>query len=160
MRDADEMVEDALTTGRRSGRGGRVELITRSERRRSWTTEQKRTIAGESLEAGSSPSAVARRHGIGTGLLYTWRRQLLQGALDAPAAAAAGPSFARVEVMALPAIEAAAAGDASLEPEGTTAPAPSSSRMEIVLSGGAVVRVDGTVEEAALRRVLSALSSR
>jgi hypothetical protein len=32
--------------------------------------------------------------------------------------------------------------------------------MEIVLPGGAVVRMDGTVEEAALRRVLSALSLR
>jgi transposase len=121
--------------------------------------EQKRSIVGESLEPGSSPSAVARRHGIGTGLLYTWRRQLLQGEFDT-AVAEVAPSFARVEVMALPAVKAVAAGDASPEPRGTTAPTPPASRMEIVLSGGAVVRVDGTVEEAALRRVLSALSSR
>ncbi|TPG38054.1 IS3 family transposase, partial [Roseomonas nepalensis] len=52
-----------------------VEVITRGERRRSWTGAQKRDIVMESLEPGGSPIAVARRHGIGTGLLYTWRRQ-------------------------------------------------------------------------------------
>ncbi|WP_161993702.1 transposase [Muricoccus nepalensis] len=60
-----------------------VEVITRGERRRSWTGAQKRDIVMESLEPGGSPIAVARRHGIGTGLLYTWRRQIVSVAAAA-----------------------------------------------------------------------------
>jgi hypothetical protein len=66
--------EDTHTINRMSVREAPVEVITRGERRRIWTPEQKRDIVMESLEPGGSPIAVARRHGIGSGLLYTWRR--------------------------------------------------------------------------------------
>ena len=56
--------EDAHTTNRRSVREALVEVITRGERRRIWTPEQKHDIVMESLEPGGSPIAVARRHGI------------------------------------------------------------------------------------------------
>ena len=71
--------ESALMTDRKSARMQSIEVITRGERRRSWSVEQKREIVAESLEQGMSPIAVARRHGIGSGLLYTWRRQLRDG---------------------------------------------------------------------------------
>jgi transposase len=96
--------EDAHTTNRMSVRGAPVEVITRGERRRIWTPEQKRDIVMESLEPGGSPIAVARRHGIGSGLLYTWRRQLVEGQLKA--LLPAPPSF--VPVAALPGDEGAA----------------------------------------------------
>jgi transposase len=70
---------DARTTDRMSVRNQRVEVITRGERRRRWSVEQKREIASESLEPGLSPITVARRYGISGGLLYTWRRHLLEG---------------------------------------------------------------------------------
>jgi len=35
-------VEDALTTDRKSTRSQRIEVITRGERRRSWSLDQKR----------------------------------------------------------------------------------------------------------------------
>ena len=57
------------------------ELITRGERRRRWSVEQKREIAAESLEPGVSSITVARRYGISSGLLHTWRRHLLEGSL-------------------------------------------------------------------------------
>ena len=41
--------------------------------------EQKREIVHESLQPDARPADVARRHGINTGLLYTWRRQMLEG---------------------------------------------------------------------------------
>src|SRR3712207_7258971 len=41
--------ESAHTTGRKSARSRQVEIITRGERRRSWTPEQKREIVAESL---------------------------------------------------------------------------------------------------------------
>src|SRR4051812_35910184 len=91
-------VESAHTTDRMSARNQRIELITRGERRRRWSVEQKREIAAESLEAGISPITVARRYGISSGLLYTWRRHLLEGSLGATRQTVA--KFARVEVMA------------------------------------------------------------
>jgi transposase len=75
--------EDAHTTNRMSVREAPDEVITRGERRRIWAPEQKRDIVMESLEPGGSPIAVARRHGIGSGLLYTWRRQMVEGQLEA-----------------------------------------------------------------------------
>ena len=71
--------ESALMTSHKSARKQQIEVITRGERRRSWSVEQKLEIVAESLEPGMSPIAVARRHGIGTGQLYTWRRQLQEG---------------------------------------------------------------------------------
>src|SRR3954453_1026219 len=74
--------ENAVTIDRRSARGARVEVITRGERRRSWTALQKREIVVESLSGELTPTEVARKHGIGSGLLYTWRQQFLGDALE------------------------------------------------------------------------------
>jgi hypothetical protein len=52
--------EDTHTIGRKSGRRPRIELITRGERRRIWTPEQKREIVEESLQPGTTPTTVAR----------------------------------------------------------------------------------------------------
>ena len=90
--------EDALTTDRTSGRNRRIEVITGRERRRRWTAEQKREIAAESLQPGVSPMMVARRYGISSGLLYTWRQQLLCGAFGG--VADTKPRFVRVDVVA------------------------------------------------------------
>ena len=99
-------IESAHTTDRMSARNQRIELITRGERRRRWSVEQKREIAAESLEPGISPITVARRYGISSGLLYTWRRHLLEGSLGVSGQPVA--KFARVEVMAMPAARAPA----------------------------------------------------
>jgi hypothetical protein len=45
--------EHASTTGRRSARSQRIEVITRGERRRAWGMEQKREIVIESLQLDS-----------------------------------------------------------------------------------------------------------
>ena len=143
--------EDAPTTDRTSSRNRRIEVITGRERRRRWTAEQKREIAAESLQPGVSPIMVARRYGISSGLLYTWRQQLLCGALGA--VADTKPRFVRVDVVAgHPHPEVRRSHNASASP--TAEP---DGRIEIVLSGGAKVRVDAQVNEAALRRVLAAL---
>jgi len=150
-------VESAHTTDRMSALNQRIELITRGERRRRWSVEQKREIAAESLEAGISPITVARRYGISSGLLYTWRRHLLEGSLGVPRQPQA--KFARVEVMAVPADPAPAVSP--------VAPAIPSGPMnhpdgmiEITLPGGVSVRVDARVDSDALRRVLAALARR
>jgi transposase len=70
-----------------------MDLIPRGERRR-WTTEQKQTIAAQSLAPGASPTNVARLHGISTGQLYTSRQ-----ALKAAQPGATIGRFARVEMV-------------------------------------------------------------
>ena len=151
--------ENAPTTNRTSNR--RIEVIAGRERRRRWTADQKREIAAESLQPGVSPVMVARRHGISSGLLYTWRQRLLCGALGA--VADTKPRFVRVDVVAAPPQleEAATPAAPQLAPPATPLVSPAAGpdgRIEIMLSGGAKVRVDAQVNEVALRRVLAALA--
>jgi transposase len=149
--------EDAPTIARMSVRERPVEVITRGERRRVWTDAQKHDIVLESLVPGGSPVAVARRHGIGTGLLYTWRRQLVEGQLKALMPAA--PSF--VPVAALPDDQAVAAERTSPWAAPLAAAMDGvSGWIEIMLPDGVTVRVGAAVEEEALRRVLAALGRR
>lgn len=151
-------VESAHTTGRMSARSQRIEVITRGERRRRWSVEQKREIAAESLEAGISPITVARRYGISSGLLYTWWRHLLEGSLGTIARPVA--EFARVEVMArLADLAPAPASPAQLAPPTNSMNHPDG-MIEIALPGGVSVRVDAQVDGGALRRVLAALVRR
>jgi len=101
---------------------------------------------------------VARRYGISSGLLYTWRRHLLEGSLGSTSRPVA--KFARVEVMAMPA-QSAPATPSLPQP----APTPNSmthpdGMIEIALPGGVSVRVDARVDSGALRRVLAALARR
>ena len=48
--------ESGHTTGRMSARSQRIEVITRGERRRRWSVEEKREIVAESLRPGTRPS--------------------------------------------------------------------------------------------------------
>ena len=150
--------ESGHTTGRMSARSQRIEVITRGERRRRWSVEQKREIAAESLEPGISPITVARRYGISSGLLYTWRRHLLEGSLGTASRPVA--KFARVEVLRMPAQPAPAtpsAAQPAAVPSGTNH---TDGMIEIALPGGVSVRVDAQVDSGALRRVLAALARR
>jgi transposase len=143
----------AHTSSHKSAPMSRMDLIPRGERRRQWTVEQKQTIAAESMEPGASPTDVARKHGIGTGQLYNWRRALMA------AQPRAVGRFARVPL----APQLAALTDA-----GTTTSAPTSGPpggatartaglIEIMLPDGTTVRVDAQIDPRALRRVLAAL---
>ena len=140
------------TIGRKSTPITRVEVITRGERRRAWTLDQKREIVAESLGPELSAIEVARKHGIRTGQLYTWRQQLLAG--PNAVITRAEPRFAEVELT--PALATEPASPAS-GPTTAAAPRPEG-LIEIVLPGGALVRVDAHVDGRALRRVLSALA--
>ena len=152
--DAD--VEDVRTIGRK-GAGRGVEILAR-ERRRTWTPEQKRAIVAESLGSEVTPTEVARKYAISSGLLYTRRQQVLGGQISVVTGST--PSFARVELP--PALQP----PESSEPVSPTVPSPppQSSRpdglIEIVLPSGVVVRVDAEVDSRALRRVLGILDDR
>lgn len=141
----------AHTRSRMSARSEVVEVVTRGERRRVWSMEQKRLIVAEAMQPGATPTEVARRWGIGTGLLYTWRQQFFAGELGEPPA----PAFAQVSLAPLAEPESAPPHPPAVQ-AGTV---PAAGQMEIVLPGGAVVRVGADVDGAALRRVLAALAS-
>lgn len=148
--------ESAHTTGRKSARNGRVEILVRADRRRSWTQEQKREIVAESLGAELTPADVARNHGISTGQLYTWRRQMVS--LRDAASIRPLPRFAAVELSALPPTpDPTPMAPLSAEPASRSRPA---GLIEIVLPGGVSLRVDAQVDGRALRRVLGALEGR
>jgi transposase len=150
--------ESAHTTGRKSARDRPIEIITRGERRRSWTREQKREIVAESLGPELTPTEVARKHAISSGQLYTWRRQLL--AIPGAVIERAMPRFAEVDL--------APASPGASEPSaigGTVPPRPAAAAragglIEIMLPSGVTLRVDAEVDGRALRRVLDALGRR
>ena len=121
-----------------------VEVRVRAERRRSWPPEDKLRIVRETLEPGAVSKAVADRHGISTGLLFTWRKQMLATAMS---------GFAPVEVVAeVPRVEVPApAGETTAEAPGV---------VEVAFPSGATVRVSGRVDPAVLRGVLAELGGR
>jgi transposase len=141
--------KSSRTSPRISSRGSRVELITRGEPRRRWSTEQKQAIAAKSFEPGVSSMDVARAYGISSGLISTWRRALLAAQ---PGSADAVAQFARVQI-ARPQ-QAAPLLDPPVQSEPQPRPA---SLIEIVLPDGKAVRVDAHIDPRALRRVLAAL---
>ncbi len=130
---------------KRSRRGdapAAVEVRVRAERRRKWSIEDKLRIVRETLEPGAVAKAVAERHGIGTGLLFTWRREMLAAAMS---------GFVPAEVVTeAPRIEAPARETATK----------ASGVIEVALPSGTTVRVIGRVDAAVLRGVLAELGGR
>ena len=52
-----------------------IEIFHERARRR-WTEEDKRRLVAETLAPGATVHGVARRHGVNTSQLFTWRKQL------------------------------------------------------------------------------------
>ena len=143
----------------------RIEVITRGERRRRWSIEEKREIVAESLVAGVRPSEIIHKHGITSGQLYAWRQQLTRRVGGPPAHSPAG--FARVDMVAeergVPGAPVTETSAVATKPQADV-PAVATLRtkglIEIVLPGGTSVRVDAHVDDRALRCVLDALHAR
>jgi transposase len=156
--EAEAEAASAPTTSRMSTRSEVVEVVTRGERRRIWSDEQKRLILVEAMQPGAMVAEVARRWGIGTGLIYTWRRQMRDGELGAMPTPA--PTFAQVAVTppSPPVVEAEPPASSREGPPG--AGDHGAGRIEVALPCGATVRVGRDVDEAALRRVLAAVRGR
>lgn len=138
-----------------SSRSSTVEVVTRTDRRRFGAAENL-GIVRETLEPGASVGAVARRHGLSTGLLYTWRKRALAGTMA---------GFVPVEVGgdAAPSLSAPAAPVAeppSLAYAGCRGGGGAQGGLiEVELPNGWRVRVGGDVDTVALRRVFSALGA-
>ncbi len=152
--------ETTRTTGHRSARSARVEIVTRAEPRRSWTAEQKREIVAESLGPELTPTEVARKHRLSSGQLYTWRQQVL--GLQGVTVTRTPLQFAAVELTpaSSPTLPARPSSQSSDPASALPAPVHPEGLIEIVLPGGVSLRVDAHVDGRALRRVLGALEGR
>ena len=71
-----------------------ITVLTGPERRRRWRPEDKMRILAEAFSPGACVDAVARRHDVSRGLIYTWRRKLLSELPQPVPAALPGPGFA------------------------------------------------------------------
>jgi transposase len=123
----------------------RLEVIHTGSRRR-WTLEEKRRIVAESDSGTRQVSATARRYGLSTGQLFTWRRLARKGRLGGDAEAVA---FAEAMI-----------ADGEVATVGLPSPAGACRRMEIVLADGLRVIVEQGIDPNALARLIGALERR
>lgn len=130
----------------------RVEIF-RGQPRRRWSEEEKRRLVAETLVPGETVRAVARRHGVNTSQLFTWRKRW-RAHFEVPAAAAPPPMFASIDIA--PADALPMANDAGRERD-TVAPA---GLIEVELPRGERVRISGSVEPAVVTAALRALVRR
>ncbi len=119
----------------------RLEVIQTGARRR-WSVAEKRRIVAESESGVRQISATARRYGLSSGLLFTWRRLAREGRLGSVEPI----GFAQ-------AVIAAEASPAAAAPVGV-------SRIEIVLANGHRLVVEATIEPGAVARIVGALERR
>ena len=127
----------ALVTGHMSDRMSSRNAVVGGRRR--WSVDQKLAILREAFGPDGSVSATCQRHAVGSGLLYTWRRQALSGDLTG-AKRTPAPSFAEVEV-SVPTTALAGSGQIGIE-----------------LPSGVRITVDAAVDADALARVMSVLA--
>jgi transposase len=111
-----------------------VTVLSGPERRRRWASSEKASIVEESLRPGAVVTAVARRHDVHPNLLHHWRRQARRG-LEG------GRGLKLLPVVVAPSARSGSQASGSIEIE----------------LADARVRVDASVDEAALGRVLRAL---
>lgn len=74
----------------------RMEIVGRVSGRRRWTVEQKLAILRDAFGPEGSVRASIERHEVGSGAIYTWRRQAMSEALTGITKPAV-PSFAEVQ---------------------------------------------------------------
>jgi len=126
----------------RRGAGSGVEVQVRAARRRNWSAEDKLRIVRETLLPGAVAKAVAERHGIGTGLLFTWRREMLATAMSGLVPVEIGAETPRAEAP----VPARTTGTPGV--------------IDVAFPSGATVRVSGCADMAVLRGVLAELGGR
>jgi transposase len=122
----------------RDGYVGRLEVIEGPTGRRRWSKAEKARIAAESLVAGSSVAAVARRHGVTRWQVYDWRKRLRNGRLTLPEDAPSISAFAALVV------------------EEPSRPKLARVRIEIVV-GNVAIRTDPGIDGGQLTQVIRAV---
>ena len=60
----------------------RIEVVSRVSGRRRWTVEQKLSVLRDAFGPEGCVRTACERHDVGSGSIYTWRRQAMSGELD------------------------------------------------------------------------------
>ena len=126
----------------------RVEVLGEVERRRRWSRDDKMRIIEETLAPGAVVTEIARRHGIATSLVFTWRRRARLATV-----ASGGPRLVPVQVATAETVQ-------SIEAPAAIPARKRRGVIEIDLGDGKRVSVDENVDAEALGRVLDVLSRR
>ena len=126
----------------------RVEVLGGVERRRRWSRDDKMRIIEETLAPGAVVTEIARRHGIATSLVFTWRRRARLATV-----ASGGPRLVPVQVATAESVQ-------SIEAPAAIPARKRRGVIEIDLGDGKRVSVDENVDAEALGRVLDVLSRR
>ena len=142
-------MDEGSYEARKSASGDRIEVTVRAERRRRWSAEEKLRIVRETLRPGAVAQVVADRNGIGTGQLYTWRKQMLTAAITGFAAVETVTEPQTAPLLAAPSV----ASDPS--PAAVTEVA-----IEVEFPSGARVRVGNGAGASLLCDVFAALDRR
>ena len=116
---------------------------TGRRRNRSWPEALKREIVAASLAPGASVSLVARQYDVNANQVFNWRRRYRDGA----AGSAEAPRLLPVKIAAA---DDGGAGQAAIGGE----------KIEIEVAGRYRVRIGGSFDGEALRRVLYVLERR
>jgi transposase len=122
----------------------RIEVISRVSGRRRWTVEQKLAVLRDAFGPDGCIRTAVERHDVGSGSIYTWRRQAMSGEL-AGVRKLSEPAFAEVHIGEPPALP---------PPIAPLVPG----LIGIELPSGIRVTVDATVDADALSRVIGALT--
>ena len=148
-------MDEGSYEARKSARADRVAVTMRAERRRQWSSEEKLSIVRETLRPGAVAQVVADQHGIGTGLLYTWRKQMLTAAMTGFAAVELVP-----EPQTPPLLAASAAVGEVVRDPGLGVAGGIDVAVEVDLLNGARVRIGNGASAALLSNVFVALGQR
>ena len=146
---SDETIEPAADVAS-SHTTGRIEIGGRVSGRGRWTVEQKLAILRDAFGPDGSVRTAVERHEVGSGAIYTWRRQAMSGALSGvPARPQA--TFAEVQISEPPVMLPA-------PPVEAPADARTAGQIGIELPSGIRLTVDGAVDAEALSRVIGVLT--
>ena len=145
-------MDECSYEARKSAPKEQIEVTMRRERRRRWSPEEKLRIVRETLRPGAVASVVAARHGIGTGQLYTWRKQMLTAAMTGFAAVELAPELQTSALLAAP--------TASADQSGDPVACAMDVAVEVNLPDGTHVRVGKGAPAALLSEVFAALDRR
>ena len=130
-----------------------MEIITGIERRRRWRDEDKLRIVAEAEAPGAVFAEVARRHDISRGQLWNWRRLVRAGELSLVSAPA---QFLPVHMAPELSAVAMIAGPEDTDRASVAAPR-NQGRIEVRLTGGTRVVIEGMVAPAVVTATLKAL---
>lgn len=123
----------------------RIEVVSRVSGRRRWTVEQKLAALRDAFGPEGCVRTACERHEVGSGSIYTWRRQAMSGELTG-VRKPIEPAFAEVQISEQLALRA------------PTVAARSNGVIGIELPSGIKVSVDATVDADALSRVIGVLA--